>query len=619
MKKLILSLFIGLLGLSASAQTDISLFGMSNLYQKRYLNPAYQPQSKLQIGLPGISSVAFNGYNTGFKPGDFVSFDGSTGGKVDRNEILNGLEPINTFGFVGNIDLFSLGFSLGKTYVSLGVRANLDFQTYYSKGLMELVLIGNGGDNLGKRISLDGSGVDFSAYTEMTIGAAHQVNDKLSVGATAKIIQGQLNINTAELKGGVTTNEEDYSITFDGAIDLRMNNLDLDSEDIIDIDKILEGLPNSPNKGFGLDLGATYLVNDKLKVGASILDIGSINWSEENANVYKNPNFEFTYQGMDFFDFTSGSSDDGSFTELLDSLSAELKTDRSKEAYTTKLNTQVILSGGYKITPRSEAGLMVRNYLNRKSAKFAASAYYGVSLKDWITASINASYANRSIANVGAGVSFRLGTLQLYAMSDNLLGIVSPESAKTVQTRLGMNLIFGKRNMFDETELAPEIPATEPEVEVEPAAKPEVKKLTPEEKKKAKEAKKAAKQKAKEEKEKAEEEQKFKEEEDDNDSGLEYITPAELKKREAEEKAAAEQKAKEAAKAEQEKAKAEQEKAKAAAKEAKNKTKEDAKKAKEEAKAKKEKAKADKKAEKEKAKKAEGEFDNWNEPEKNEE
>ncbi len=579
MKNILLSIFVFTISLAAFAQRDMTLFGMDNMLQKRYLNPAIQPKAKLHIGLPLMSSTFVGVRTTGFSLGDLMTFNGESE-VANTQSILSNLDDVNTFGFQFDPDIFSLGFGIGKTYVALSVRERVNFEYNYSKGLAQFILEGNA-PSIGSPLLLDGTGIDFSAYLEMGLGFSRQVNDRLGVGATVKMINGQLNIDTKETTGTISTDSETYALRFQGQTTLRMNRIDFDAEEIVDTDKIIEGIPTSENQGFGVDLGATYRLTNRLTLGAAILDLGAINWAEESSTVYENASFNFSYEGQDISNIF-GSSDDeegGAFEDVLDSLENDLEVSKIKEGYRTSLPTTILVSAAYNLTPKSEVGVTLRNFTTQETAKFAASAYYGVSLKDWLSASVSASYLNRSITNVGLGLMFRLGTFQFYGMADDLLGLVNPEISRGVQARFGMNLVFGgHRKMFDE------VPQLEDKVKPETEIEEEPKKL------------------------KKDDEEPEMEEEDDDDSGLEFITPAELEKRKKEEaekeaqkksKKASSKKEAEAPNAlekerqELEKAQNEEKQAlkdakaklKADAKAAKKKAKEDAKRAKEDAKA----------------------------------
>ena len=64
-------------------------------------------------------------------------------------------------------------------------------------------------------------------------------------------------------------------------------------------------------------------------------------------------------------------------------------------------------------------------------------------------ASVSWSYMNRSFSNVGIGLAYGRSPVQLYLVSDNILGFFWPMSAKNVNVRFGVNLHFGCREQFD--------------------------------------------------------------------------------------------------------------------------------------------------------------------------
>ena len=46
--------------------------------------------------------------------------------------------------------------------------------------------------------------------------------------------------------------------------------------------------------------------------------------------------------------------------------------------------------------------------------------------------------------NLGMNLGLRLGGIQFYALTDNILAVFDPLNARSVNARLGLNLAFGK-------------------------------------------------------------------------------------------------------------------------------------------------------------------------------
>jgi len=64
---------------------------------------------------------------------------------------------------------------------------------------------------------------------------------------------------------------------------------------------------------------------------------------------------------------------------------------------------------------------------------------------NWLSTSVSLSYIHRSINNIGAGLVLGRSPVQFYAVSDNVLGFIWPQSTKNLNLRFGFNLIFGCR------------------------------------------------------------------------------------------------------------------------------------------------------------------------------
>ena len=59
MKKLLVLISVLLSVHLAMAQREVTLLSLSNVYQATYVNPADTPQSKVHVGLRGLSSIYF--------------------------------------------------------------------------------------------------------------------------------------------------------------------------------------------------------------------------------------------------------------------------------------------------------------------------------------------------------------------------------------------------------------------------------------------------------------------------------------------------------------------------------------------------------------------------------
>ena len=90
---------------------------------------------------------------------------------------------------------------------------------------------------------------------------------------------------------------------------------------------------------------------------------------------------------------------------------------------------------------------------------------YNQKVGKWLNASASYSAYNRSYNNIGLGLSLNGGPIQLYVVSDNVLGIFFPHNTKNLHFHAGINLTFGRKppdkdkdGVYDEKDICPDIP-----------------------------------------------------------------------------------------------------------------------------------------------------------------
>jgi hypothetical protein len=82
-----------------------------------------------------------------------------------------------------------------------------------------------------------------------------------------------------------------------------------------------------------------------------------------------------------------------------------------------------------------------------------------INLGNALSTTVSYTASNHRYDNIGAGLSFRLGWIQIYAVTDRIplsfnkiisdngkSTIMVPSSWNSIDFRLGMNLVFGNRN-----------------------------------------------------------------------------------------------------------------------------------------------------------------------------
>ena len=466
MKKIIfLFLLLGLLSTHRSlAQQDLTLYNMEVIPQRMYANPAFIPTySKINIGLPGISSEYLNLSNSGFKYSDLIKHRSDDSLYVDYGNMLNKLAKNNYLSVSYHPDLLSFGFIVKeKNYFSFNITEKVDLRFRYPKNFMEFIWKGNGA-LLGQDMNFN-FGVNFSHYREYGLGYVRQVNDKLSIGGKVKYLYGMENVWTEKSDVTITTDPNYFALT--AKSDIKINTSGVGSG--TSINNVKDYAFKKKNNGAGIDLGGVYKYNDKFSFSASVIDLGFIKWADATTNYEShNPGASFTYKGVALNQVVSKDSTNlaNSFKSVGDSLSKQFKIDTVHHSYTTKLSTQIYLGGKYNITEKINAGLLFYGQVFDKVIHPGVAVSYNQKVARWLNFSISYSIFNRSYNNVGLGFAINAGPVQLYVVSDNVLGAVFPQNAKNLNVRTGINLTFGRKpldkdkdGIADKKDECPDVP-----------------------------------------------------------------------------------------------------------------------------------------------------------------
>ena len=496
MKKII-NIFILLFVIKTNAQQDFILYHMPSIPQITTVDPASFPDSKLDIGVPGLSSIYGSMFNTGFSFGDiFYSKEGELLPNIDFITDPKKMKDNNFFILNGSLDLIFFGFRKGNNFYSFNITEKFDFTFNYPRDLITMLLEGNGNNLLGRRASFDGLGIDFTHWREYAIHWVHDVDHKFSYGARLKYLYGMENISTDVSKMGITTDANTHALGFDMNFDIRTSGLpvinlgdgfrtigaiDSTNKDLAgftsgNINNYLFGRNNT---GAAIDLGFNYHLNDKILLEASVLDLGRISWNDFTANSTLG-DWQYTYSGINdpLTIFGQGTSVEYLKTILEDSLEGSLKENyvyiaNSPESnYKTWLRTKIYASVEYIVDHNNFVSLSFYNSFVRNRWRRGMGVAYNYHLGNFLSATASYSVYNRSYSNLGLGVSINLGPFEIYALSDNILafGLFNPvkninsnndgvgsimvdtRNVRNGQFRVGMNLTFGREKMKKETE-----------------------------------------------------------------------------------------------------------------------------------------------------------------------
>lgn len=470
--KYIFTLLLSAALYSAVAQNPQVLYYM-NLPQNHFLNPAMRPSNSVYIGLPGFSGAGINAsnnflnYSDLFARGQRDSIMSFLHPDFDKAEFMSKIKNKNSIEPMVNVPLFGLGFTAGESYIFLDINERVVGNMVIPGDILRLGLQGNE-QFVGSEIDLSSLRGDLKYYRELGLGFSKNFTNRLRLGFKAKMLFGITTLSIRNKALNIAVND-DYSHTmnadvvmnFSGPFRAYMDNGgNLDSL-VFDDSRFEDGgaadfLLKPRNLGMSLDLGATYELNDKISVSAAITDIGYINWKNETTNLKVNGTYRF--DGFDVSDVAAGTiSFDSLASATLDSLKDAFVFDDSRDPFTTFQPFGVTFGGRYNVTRKLSVGLLSSSRIIGKQIKEELTLSANLNLGNALCLSAAYTAANHRYDNFGAGLAFRLGFFQFYAVADRLPlawnRIKSedgemfpvPSSWNTINAQFGFNFVFGNR------------------------------------------------------------------------------------------------------------------------------------------------------------------------------
>ncbi len=440
---------------NVAAQQDLTLHLLPIVPQSSYTNPAFMPTAKVHVGFPAFSSVYLGLGHSGFAYKHLFTLRSDDSLQLTMDKVIDKLGKKNYISAQAMEEIFSFGFKVKKNYFNFSATEKISFRFAYPKDLISLAWKGNG-QFIGETADFSGIGVNAIHYREYAVGYARDINNKLCVGGRFKYLQGFANIYTKHNDVTVDINENDFAHTahtnFLVNVYLPNSILDSTAHDSIDNNDpkfdFKDYIMNGDNKGYGIDLGASYKYNDKFSFGLSVLDFGGIKWvpgEQSTTKNYGNNLDEFTFDGIDIQQFFNKNDSiiDEKLNTILDSLADIFKIKETGNSYWSPLTTKIYLTGIYALTPHDKVGLLIRSDIFNKQLHPSFTVSYNKWFANMFSAAVSYSVQNRSYANIGFAMALNLGPWQTYVASDNIYALFKPTGTRSFNIHFGFNFIFG--------------------------------------------------------------------------------------------------------------------------------------------------------------------------------
>jgi hypothetical protein len=442
MKKIITAIMLSLPVVS-QAQEAYTMKFLPQLQQSQWVNASNQSDAKISVGLPVLSGVNFYIFNSGFTYHSlFNKVNDSTMG-ISPGSFIDKLKSRNLIAFGADVSLLSANIAFEDFTVGFSVTDKVDFRFSYPKDLLKFAWYGNGA-YIDQTLNIGNFGLKASWYREYALHGTKNFG-KWTFGASPKLLFGKTNINTQTSSLQIYTAPDYYALTATAEMNLQTSGL-ADSADRAEGNMSFPGYAfNTKNKGLGIDLGASYQLNDKITLAGGINNLGYINWKSNVHNYTVGPK-SFTFDGFDLSHYlASGDSNFLSTNQYIDSVKDLIKFDKNTKSYRTSLPVEFYAMGNYKINKFHTVGAQLSTQRFAKKMVFSTTLCYQIALGKHFTGALSYTAKTSSAFNIGGAIVARFAGMQWYFATDNWWASVRPLDSKNMNLHMGVNLVFGDR------------------------------------------------------------------------------------------------------------------------------------------------------------------------------
>ena len=435
-----------------SAQPN-TLYFLKGVPQTKDLNPARPGIERgFYISMPLFSKLDLSVNTNNWSYNDLIhQGSGAQSDSLvwDFKKYLSALDKNNFLMESVALTLIEFGWRKERNFFAFSWTEREFSEPFFTKNLANLVYYGNE-PYVGTTYHSGYFGVAAQHYREFTFNFARDLTKKISVGFSGKLLFGMSAVKTSGLNviAGMPASGDRIDLGAKGKafisapVDIQVTNGNRFSASSYYDQK--NYLTNFGNPGFAVDLGFTNKINKQLELSMSLIDFGFISWKTDLSSFSENG--QFLYRGINLDEplNTPPTTTDvhGLFTSLSDSLAVAFHPDSINTSFTTLLPLKMYIAGEFKPNEVVTLGgvARIRLFNNMIHASFTASANAALSKKFSLSASY--SVMESTFDNLGMAVAYRIGSVQLYTASDNLISLFRPASASNMNLRVGINLIF---------------------------------------------------------------------------------------------------------------------------------------------------------------------------------
>lgn len=364
-KKIILVATLMLSVVTATAQSLNSAYFTDDYKYRHTMNPAFG-NDQSYVSMPALGNINVRtqgnfGYDaiikTNPRPNGNKTMTTFLNPYIDASTALDGFNSGNNrvIGNVG-ITILSAGFKAWGGYNTIEINSKTNFGVSLPYELFEFAK--NTGN---KNYDIGDINIGAMSYAEIALGHSRQLSEKLRAGAKLKVLLGigRADVKMENVKAELS-DANTWLISANAQADVSVKGLTFKQKEkeykqkpssykyVNDVDVSGAGIGGF---GLGIDLGASYKLNDDWSFSAALLDLGFISWS--NDVQARNLNDKFEFEG--FYDTEVSKSSDKSFQKKGDKYSdqmaefANLQDQGDQGGRTTGIGTTLNVGAEYTL------------------------------------------------------------------------------------------------------------------------------------------------------------------------------------------------------------------------------------------------------------------------------
>ncbi len=360
-----------------------------------------------------------------------------TGGVLTINidKTLDAMKPVTFAAVDFNLNMVTSTWVKNNLFHNVNLVNRISTEVMLPKSLFVMGWKGNE-PFIGDYLDLSGMGVNVLHYTELSYGITQKIGDNFTIGTKFKFLQGLSNISTYRSDIKLKTDTTTFWLT--GNLDAQINvSGPLDTNGVT-IYSYSDYMLNMRNPGFGMDIGISYRPIKMLRLSADLVDLGAIKFNTGLKSYAISGKYQF--KGLELGNAFS-SSFDTIIMDLLDTVMGSFTPVRTEQSYVYYTTPKLYASAELILNKNNKFNVLYHRRLTSAYNYNVLSAGYQHRFGRALTTMVNYSMLTGNNHRVGAGLNIKMGMMNLYFLTDDILDVIKPFRTQSVNFYFGINFI----------------------------------------------------------------------------------------------------------------------------------------------------------------------------------